>query len=243
MLISASGSPAVAGALRSNGEPERHLFLPLVLNPRSSCPSAPCALLPDDGAQVDTLLPSFTFDAGSTQAVFSQLHICTTPTVPCGSCYPWCPNASGAGIHTLQLRDNLPGRQIWWAIETQHFDTNGFPTSVFSPVRSLTVVGDMPLLSAPVLIGPSGTVMQTTLLFQWQPVAGTLDYKLCHEMTKGYACYSTDKTEMQLSFSPYGYDFGWWVEARNYYGYGPHNKLWVHIPPQPGSGASQQTPR
>lgn len=209
------------------------VYLPLIAGARESCPSTPCAISPSDNAAVDTLLPTFVWDTG-TDAGPSLLHICPTQKIPCGSCFPFCPGASGPGIHSAVPDKNLPAHQVWWAVELQSLDDQGRLRSKFSPTRSLNVVGDLPLLPAPVLIGPSGTVTQTTVTFQWEPVAGALNYRLCRWAPKGDDCYTTWQTEQEVTFPPYESGYYWWVEARNYYGYGAHNKLYLHVkPPAP----------
>lgn len=90
-------------------------YLPSVMSAPPSCELAPCLLSPADGAQVDTLLPTFTWDAGTEDDALSRLHICTTDDVPCGG-YPSFLIVGGPGIHALRPQENLPARQVWWAI-------------------------------------------------------------------------------------------------------------------------------
>jgi hypothetical protein len=116
----------------------------------------------------------------------------------------------------------------------QYTDAQGKLVVRQSPTRSLEVVGDLPLLPAPALIGPSGTITQTSVTFRWEPVSGALDYKLCRPSSRGVDCRVTQDTELTITFPTYEQGFEWWVEARNYYGYSDHNKLYLHIqPPRP----------
>lgn len=230
--------PAFADAQDASAANQR-VFLPLVERPADSCDAAPCLLSPADGAAVDTLLPAFAWDAGTSASSTSLLHICPTSQVPCGSCYPSCPFASGPGVHSVVPEENLPARKVWWAIELQYVDSDGKPQRALSPVRSLDVTGELPLLPAPALIGPGGIVTETTVTFQWQPVPGVLDYKLCHWGPKGWPCYTTTRTELTVTFPSYEQGYQWWVEARNDYGFSPHNTLYVHIRPSAAGLARQ----
>ena len=219
-----------AQTIGPNAEMGHRLYLPLIDLTHPACGSTPCLLAPADGAQINTLLPTFSWDAGPQNAT-SFLHICTTPAVPCGSCYPSCPVVAGSGIQSVRAAENLPARQVWWAVEVVRWDRNGLPISdEFTRAQTLNVAGELPLLPAPALIGPSGTVTPT-VTFKWEAVPGALDYKLCHWGEKGWPCYHTKDTELQLTFAAYENQYRWWVEARNAYGYSAHHELWVHIKP------------
>lgn len=230
VLLVAAQAASVYAEDRPPSTRPAHAYLPFVSSIPTRCESGPCLLTPADGSSVDTLLPTFTWDAGSANAV-SRLHICATDQVPCGSCYPSCPTIAGPGIHSVLPAENLPARKVWWAIELQYQDEAGQPVIKFSPVRSLQVIGEPLVPQAPALIGPSGTVTNTTVTFQWQPVAGALDYKLCYSSAKGWSCVTTEATELKLTLPAYEQRYVWWAEARNYYGYSNHEQLIVVVKP------------
>ncbi len=161
------------------------VFLPRVENKDlAPCPSTPTLVQPANGAALDTLTPLFIWHAAakgaastfyvdvSTDPTFQQgydyLFVGSDPTNPCLGQVRYFGNLASAPAAPTTY---------YWRVSVVQPNGNASP---FSPTGSFSVPATSAgtLLPAPAITAPAdgATGVPARATFQWQPVAGALDY-------------------------------------------------------------------
>lgn len=214
LLLVASPAPAL-------GVVEVHsVYLPIVSVP---CPM-PTLFTPDEGAQLDTLIPTFNFAVPIAGGVTGAgLEISANPNfMPVEYSIGY---FGGGGEFTWKLNYNLaPATTYYWRAETKC----GSSSHAYSEVRTFASGSGGVILPAPVLLSPSdgSTTDSTSVTFQWNPVVGAESYQLMYR-EEGSWWYLVELTDTQSTrtLQP-GKNYIWYVEAVNAYAVGVASEVW-----------------
>ena len=207
------------------------IYLPLVLNNYN--PLVPQLELPQNGAVLDTLIPTFSWNMGPQPDGTIGCFALGTQPHPTG-CYMSYP------VHTPErevvMWYNLqPDTVYYWRVGAVYdYD---YDNKLWSEERSFTTgpTGG-PILPAPILVSPANnsTVSSTDVTLTWQPVTGAIEYDVLFHAIDTDSWFSFGETaDPQLiiygfqGFVPYyGYNYEWTVTARNDYAWGDGSSFW-----------------
>jgi hypothetical protein len=203
------------------------LYLPLVMKP---CVK-PMLIAPEDEAQLDTLIPSFTFEVPPvTPSIFILLEISKDPGFG-SSAYNMGGHLSGETV-TWQPFSNLePGTNYYWRVKA---DCGNYAVT-YSDIRSFTTGSTGEMLPPPVLLAPGNgtTTGSTTVTFDWEDTPGAVRYAILYQVQDSYwlLTYVTESTITRNLQA--GTTYNWYVEAINDYAYGASSDLWTFTTPDP----------
>ena len=203
------------------------LYLPMVMKP---CVK-PILISPEHDAQLDTLIPSFTFEVPPvTPSISILLTISKDPEFG-SSVYNMGGNLSG-GTVTWQPFNNLePATYYFWRIKADC----GNSMICYSDVRSFTTGSTGEILPPPVLLTPMNgtTTGSTQVIFDWEDVTGAVEYVIRYQEQGSFwlLTYVTDSTmtaNLQANTT-----YNWYVQAINDYAYGASSDFWTFTTPGP----------
>lgn len=202
-------------------------YLPLIMRHfRAACAGAPRLISPANGANLNTLIPTFRFMAGSPAGAFSYVNLYLDS-------HPDFADPTYASIGTiatdisLQWTENLnPATAYYWRVQETCDGRNG----PYSPTYHFVTGSGGVLLPAPTLTSPiSGTVGLTRpVTLRWQPVAGAVSY-IVHVrpagMQGGWLLHPTGTSHVWRNAQP-NTAYDWSVQAMNNYAFGAESALW-----------------
>lgn len=203
------------------------IYLPMVMKP---CVK-PILISPENAVQVDTLIPSFTFEIPPvTTQILVILEISEESNFG-SSAYSMGGYMSG-GTTTWQPFSNLePGTNYYWRVNADC----GNSMVTYSDVRSFTTGSAGEILPSPVLLSPAdeSTTGSTQVVFDWEDVPGALEYSIHYQKEGSYwslipVTDSTITRNLEASTT-----YNWYVQAVNDYAYGNLSEIWTFTTPDP----------
>jgi hypothetical protein len=203
------------------------LYLPLVMKP---CVK-PILISPENSAQLDTLIPSFTFEIPQvSHSILILLEISTDPGF--GSTVYTMGGYLSGGSNTWQPFNNLePGTNYYWRITADC----GNSVVCHSDIRSFTTGSLGEILPSPILLSPEdgSTTSSTQVTFDWEDVPGAVEYVILYQVqgSSWLLIYVTDSTITRNLQA--GKTYNWYVQAMNDYAYGANSDLWTFTTPGP----------
>jgi len=203
--------------------------LPLVMhNHTHVCTHPPQLISPADGSQLDTLVPTFTFGAGSEPGPWSYMAV-TIDSDPAFSSPDWVSIGGTSSPRTYRITWNLePATRYYWRVAL-FCDSRGSP---WSSTYSFVTGSGGTIPPAPQLVSPiSGTVGLTRpVTLEWNAVSGAGQY-LAHinlaGQLGGYEYGTSETTYDVYSGVQPDTTYEWYVRARNDYAYGPESEHWL----------------
>lgn len=204
--------------------PPIQVYLPLVIKPCAK----PILISPENGAQLDTLIPTFNFEIpASSRQISIALQIAQLAdfsSVMTGY--------SSGGLFGWQMFANLsPAVDYRWRIKADCGD--GLVT--YSDIWNFTSGSGEEILPAPTLTSPTdgSTTTSTTVVFDWQDLPGAVTYYFF------YGEVGSSWSVMPVAFSTAtrsllnGKTYNWYVVAANDYATGNPSPHWTFTTPNP----------
>ena len=203
------------------------VYLPLVYKDYVPCEATPTLLSPANGSHLNTLTPTYRWDAGSyPNATGLSLLVALDPQfqqVVQSLGYGW-----GRGLGQFRLWPNLaPATRYYWRAQLacgQEWQTRGPYTQTWS----FTSGSGGTLPPTPVLVAPANNqvLSSTEVTLKWAPVSGASEYLVFWQhLGGGRYAYHGSATEVALSLER-GATYEWWVQAWNDYGLGDSSPVW-----------------
>ncbi len=240
LAIFIPAAPAVQAASNVAPPPPFMVYLPMLL--RNYDPTMPRLFSPSDGAVLDTLIPTFSWDIGSQPPDTGGCFALSTAPNPTGC-------QMSFGIYTTYREEimwyNLqPGTVYHWRVGAVY--NNDFANPKWSEERTFTTgpTGGV-ILPAPVLTSPAddSVVSAPDLTVSWQPVAGAVAYgNEFHGLDTDRWFTFSETTDTQITLwdfasfaSVYGHNFEWSITARNDYAWGEASPYWKFTFAAPGA--------
>ena len=138
------------------------------------------------------------------------------------------PSRSGVQEHLL-FKNLDPGATYFWKMYSECGDEQ---SRKIGPLSFTTGVGgNIPSPPAPISPANNSTISGTKVTWQWQQVAGAIDYniryrKIDDEDWQYREITHTPATQKTFDLSP-DTTYVWWVLARNSYAYGEESTKWT----------------
>jgi len=214
----------------------RSIYLPLVL--RNYAPSIPRLAAPINGAVLDTLIPTFSWDTGIQPAdTYGCLAFGTTPD-PTSCQMAFLTDYSDSHWDQVMWFNLQPGTIYYWRVGTIYNEDFDHPT--WSTEWSFTTgAAGGALPSAPLLQSPANnsTVSTEDITLSWQAVTGAIEYSISlHALDTDIwiGLENTADPEFVLDIGSYvndaanqfGLHYGWSVATRNSYGWSNSSDTW-----------------
>ena len=219
LLLVSSPAPAL-------GEVEAPtVYLPMIAVP---CPM-PTLFTPEEGAQLDTLTPTFNFAVPIAGGVTgAELDISADPSfMPLAYAIT---SFGGGGVFTWKIYSNLlPASTYYWRAETKC----GSSSQAYSEVRTFTTGSGGVVLPGPELLSPldGSTTDSNIVTFEWSPVVGAESYILSYQ-AEGSFWMGVPLTETQSTHTLVpDKNYIWYVQALNAYGVGVSSVTWHFTTP------------
>ncbi len=248
LILLAVPGRAPGQAPAQGGGFDHFYFLPFA--PGAICANPPCPIYPSPAQQIDTQIPIYTWNAGPTPIdVLVETPCQQGQESTCTYAYysdPPCHLVAGSGIQSYQHLWNLGDGEHNWCLGKQ-VPGGGW----VSTTPQYFTVQSGPLLPAPVVITPTGTISATGVItFEWTAVSGAALYGFTahgnwpHQPPGYTAVLTGTHTTMQASaFTAFGGQGSWTVSAANEHGFGQDSYAsFLVIPPSwtPRPSAVQQ---
>jgi hypothetical protein len=196
-------------------------------------PLAPALLSPADGAVLDTLIPTFSWDTSALPATPEYNSLCLGfGTNPNPSCHLYI-NTTERGVREWLPWDNLaPGTLYYWRVGV--LDDGNSNDIHWSEEWSLTTGSDGIILSPPTLLSPpdGSTITLEAAQFEWTAVPGSVEYKASFCQLNACNLRFTSETQLDLSMFQNYFDAGeytWHIMARNEYAWSAPSEEWTFI--------------
>ena len=208
--------------------------LPLIF--RSDDPSVPKLASPQNGAVLETLIPTFIWDNGAQPAGISGcLALSMTPhPTECHLFYPI--DYYGSHMEEVMWYNLQANTVYYWRVGA--VNNNDYDHPKWSVEWSFTTgaVGG-PVLPDPVLQSPSNNseISTSKVTFTWHPVAGAIAYSVtlhALDTDRWIVYYYNITTTQQVIYiasyvqTGYGKNYEWFVETRNGYAWGTPSDKW-----------------
>ncbi len=221
-----------SAAYTCNGPDDHCTFLPVV----SKIPPYPYLITPNNQAQLDTLIPTFSWDLGPQPENTTACLAIGTTTEPTNCVMAY--SISAVTYRKFGLHYNLiPNTRYYWRIGVASNDDyqNKQWTEQFT-FTSGPAGGIVP--SVPVLVSPgnNSTVGTKDLTLTWQAVDGAVEYDVTlHSIsTNRWFAFSgvTSPQRVVADFAGFvssrglGTEFEWFVQARNDYAWSNESNPW-----------------
>lgn len=196
------------------------VYLPLISVP---CPM-PILYTPEEGAQLDTLAPTFNFEVPITAGVTgAELDISADPSfMPMAYAIT---SFGGGGVFTWKIYSNLePASTYYWRAQTMC----GSSSHAYSEVRTFVTGSGGVVLPGPELLSPldGSTTDSNIVTFEWSPVDGAESYILSYQ-AEGSFWMSVPLTDTQSTRTlQSGKNYTWYVQALNAYAVGVASETW-----------------
>jgi len=229
-ITSAQVTGTVALRKQPQGGP---IYLPLVMTPNLDCPTIPTLISPANGATVDSLIPTLTWDSGNeSKAIAAELEI---ERIGSGSTNEIWSSYWKTGVRTHIPSGNLENGQTYrWRVRLDCGETWGD----YSAQWTFTPSYDGAVVAAPQLVSPAygSLVDSTTVTLKWSAVPGATFYTVYlteSDFPFFYPFFTTPNTEETIDFY-FDSDttYLWRVVARDDKAYGPVSETWEFTTPQ-----------
>jgi hypothetical protein len=207
------------------------IYLPLVQNNYN--PSVPQLGLPQNGAVLDTLIPTFSWNMGTQpDGTVGCLALGTQPH-PTGCQMSYLVNTPEREV--VMWYNLLPNTVYYWRVgAVYNYD---YDNKLWSDERSFTTgQAGGTILPAPIPVSPANnsTVSSTNVTLTWQSVTGAIEYDVLLHAIDTDSWFSFGETaapqliiyDFPWFVSMYGYNFEWTVTARNDYAWGDNSAYW-----------------
>lgn len=228
-----AGQPLERSAAYSCDGPDDHcVFLAAV----SKIPPYPYLITPANQAQLDTLIPTFSWDLGPQPENTAACLAIGTTTEPTNCVMSY--SVGATTYYKFVLHYNLnPNTHYFWRIgialnnDYQNIKWSELFTFISGPAGGIVP-------SIPVLVSPANnsTVGTRGLTMTWQPVAGAVEYDVTlHSLsTNRWFGFSgmTSPQRVVADFASFvstyglGTEFEWSVQARNDYAWSYESNPW-----------------
>jgi len=245
---------AMAESLDVNSE--TRVYLPLVLRNRGTVvpptptptlepgelPPPPALVAPANGAQLDTISPSFTIDNSAVgQSAQAQVHYSTAPDFTTEvSSRLWAPFQ---GTSTAPSYSNLnAGMTYYWRARSS---LDGVNWGNWSAVWSFQTASGGTWPDPPALVSPpnGSTVTSRRPLLKWSAVAGATNYGVSVTWQGGGRRWFPTTAETSVFWDlDTNMTYEWSVRARNDYGWGTDSDAWTFTTPSVWSTRTRITP-
>jgi len=213
-------------------------------SPTSPCVAVATLITPTNGAALDTLAPSFRFDAGirqnttryefqiSQQDLFTSTRFIKRAGVE-------------AGVNSIQLTLNLdPATLYYWRVRLQC----GEALAPWSETWSFTTGSDGSFGITPIQISPVDGALLTSwpVSLTWEAVPGAIEYFASWRKAEAtsviYGMWTTATGTLSWGLGP-GTLYEWSVGTRNAYGIGPKSGWWRFTTPSTPPAPEHVFPR
>lgn len=220
--------------------PDNRVYLPVLYTNFGKCLTSPTLLTPTNGAQLDTLIPTFWWDNGSyPNAERIRVQIATDPQMSV-KIISFSGNHPGSGQAHYTFSINFsPGTTHYWQA---YFECDGGFQSPFSDVWSFTTGSEGTLLPPPSLKAPANSTTLTTnaVTLEWNPVPEAVAYIVSYRPTG--ETWSIIQTEIdpqaEIDNLQSATTYEWWVRVRNDYGYSEDSEKWQFTTPTSAATSS-----
>lgn len=213
---------------------DSYIYLPIISKPLPQQDTIVKLVAPEDGAQLNTLIPTLIFE---TEAVPDDTGGClafsTSPNPT--NCMMWFFLDSNTYRERVLWFNLEPNTKYYWRVgAVLNFDDNN---TEWSEERTfVTGPSGGEFLPAAVHISPANnsSVDPNTLTIKWNAVPGAVEYELYVKDTAESSWYVMSSTEAQLGPDDlkwiFNYtdstQFAWSVKARNNYAWGEESDDW-----------------
>ena len=220
--------------------PDGRIVADLQPNGQQSVPQPPQLVSPSNGAQLDTLIPTLSFNFPTNGATATpELQYSTDPNF--GSLQGWWRRCGGTDTSFSAAFSNLPGANLpsatryYWRAHVAYGNacTDSVSWSGYSPTWSFTTGSGGTILPGPQLLAPANnsTVHSPRPVLQWQTspsATGYLVRAIKVGSTSGYfyrGDVSTTNYQFWLDFAV-GDSYDWSITLRNAYAWGNESAKW-----------------
>ncbi|NIW45887.1 MAG: hypothetical protein GWN30_14415, partial [Gammaproteobacteria bacterium] len=213
-------------------EPDEYKsYLPILFKPNLNCPTIPILLSPTNKENVNTLIPTLTWDSGNdpkvTAAEIEIIHVNSGSSLEVEN------EAWKTGVNSYIPRENLEKAETYlWRVRLRCGDTWGD----YSLQRSFTPVYEGAILPASKLISPAdgSTVDSTVVTFQWSAIPGAIEYTVHiadNDLPFFVPIVTTPNTQVTLNLDS-STTYLWRVTARDNNAYGQESETWEFTTPE-----------
>jgi hypothetical protein len=203
------------------------LYLPLIKTGPRPCSTPPTLVSPENGSNLDTLIPVFEWDSGTDPAATEfMLIVASDPgfTQEANSLG----YGSGQGQGNIRFWRNFdPATTYYWHA---WLTCGAGVQSPYSETWTFTSGSGGTILPAPELLAPAnGTILagiDTT--FQWSSMPGAVEYQVQWRQSSGAGGYVAFTNGLQYGSYALsaGTSYEWWSAARNDYAWGTNSVHW-----------------
>ncbi len=219
---------------------EVQAYLPALSTNYGKCLTSPTLLTPTNGAQLDTLIPTFWWDNGIyPNADRIRIQIAADPQMGI-KVKSFSGSHPAAGPVSYSFSSNFsPGTTHYWQA---YFECDGGIQSPYSEIWSFATGSGGTILPPPTLKTPAnGTVLtNNAATLEWNPVGGAAAYIVSYRPTgeSWSIIQTTIDPQAEIDNLQSATTYEWWVKVRNDYGYSEDSEKWQFTTPTSGTADS-----
>lgn len=214
------------------------MYLPILMSPASEQPQPPTLIAPENGASLDTLIPTFVWQPAPLPEGVDVGSCLTFDPDPDNLDSCWSSGYSGATdiLQTVAWFNFEPDTVYYWRVgHLYDWDYDNINWSETRSFRTGPAGGIIP--AAPVLHSPANgsSTTHNDLFLEWNAVQGATKYSVSIRQPggSGYGWSEVEDQYLDLGDDWYSYIFPpggpyrWYVEARNDYAWSEGSEIWT----------------